>query len=33
LNLAFDALDKGLLTIGGETAIGRGVFEVIQEAK
>ncbi|UYO61635.1 RAMP superfamily CRISPR-associated protein [Acetobacterium wieringae] len=33
LNLGFDALDKGLLTIGGETAIGRGVFEVIQEGK
>jgi CRISPR/Cas system CMR subunit Cmr4 (Cas7 group RAMP superfamily) len=27
---AIDALDKGLLTIGGETAIGRGVFELAE---
>jgi hypothetical protein len=27
-SLAIDAMDKGLLTIGGETAVGRGVFRL-----
>jgi hypothetical protein len=27
-SLAIDAMDKGLLTIGGETAVGRGVFKL-----
>ncbi|MDR2132079.1 MAG: RAMP superfamily CRISPR-associated protein [Clostridiales Family XIII bacterium] len=30
LDFAIDALDKGMLTIGGETAIGRGVFELAE---
>jgi CRISPR/Cas system CSM-associated protein Csm3 (group 7 of RAMP superfamily) len=29
-SLAFDAMDKGLLTIGGETAVGRGVFRLVE---
>ena len=29
LLLALEAIDKGLLTIGGETAVGRGVFKVV----
>ena len=28
LSLALDAIDRGIITIGGETAIGRGVFSV-----
>jgi hypothetical protein len=28
LRLALDAIDKGIITIGGETAVGRGVFKV-----
>jgi hypothetical protein len=27
-SLAIDAMDKGLLTVGGETAVGRGVFRL-----
>jgi len=31
IRIALDAMHRGILTIGGETAIGRGVFQVVSE--